>query len=96
MHLSCSLPNNFVYCTIVLIELQADPELAQVLLGNDLNRLQELLRQRNHQKSALKRQQDEELVSNVDFPSQVDVACLILHIALAFIEISVCFKFLTS
>ncbi|KAF7140442.1 hypothetical protein RHSIM_Rhsim06G0233900 [Rhododendron simsii] len=40
---------------------QADPELAQVLLGNDLNRLQEVLRQRHHQKSALRRQQDEEL-----------------------------------
>ncbi|KAG5546766.1 hypothetical protein RHGRI_018817 [Rhododendron griersonianum] len=40
---------------------QADPELAQVLLGNDLNRLQEVLRQRHHQKSALQRQQDEEL-----------------------------------
>ncbi|XP_058219053.1 protein DNA-DAMAGE INDUCIBLE 1 [Rhododendron vialii] len=39
---------------------QADPELAQVLLGNDLNRLQEVLRQRHHQKSVLKRQQDEE------------------------------------
>ncbi|KAH7859426.1 hypothetical protein Vadar_001010 [Vaccinium darrowii] len=40
---------------------QADPELAQVLLGNDLNRLQELLRQRHRQKSELRRQQDEEM-----------------------------------
>ncbi|GAV90395.1 ubiquitin domain-containing protein/UBA domain-containing protein/Asp_protease domain-containing protein [Cephalotus follicularis] len=40
---------------------QSDPELAQVVLGNDLNRLQEVLRQRNRQRSELKRQQDEEL-----------------------------------
>ncbi|XP_021811608.1 DNA damage-inducible protein 1 [Prunus avium] len=40
---------------------QSDPDLAQVILGNDLNRLQELLRQRHRQKSELRRQQDEEL-----------------------------------
>ncbi|ONH99473.1 hypothetical protein PRUPE_6G031700 [Prunus persica] len=40
---------------------QSDPDLAQVILGNDLNRLQELLRQRHLQKSELRRQQDEEL-----------------------------------
>ncbi|XP_044473684.1 protein DNA-DAMAGE INDUCIBLE 1-like isoform X3 [Mangifera indica] len=40
---------------------QADPELAQVFLGNDLNRLQELLKDRHHQRSILRRQQDEEL-----------------------------------
>lgn len=39
---------------------QSDPELAQVLLGNDLNRLQELLRQRHRQRSELRRQQEEE------------------------------------
>lgn len=40
---------------------QTDPELAQVLLGNDLSKLQELLRQRHRQKSELQRQQEEEL-----------------------------------
>ncbi|KAJ4833016.1 DNA damage-inducible protein 1 [Turnera subulata] len=40
---------------------QSDPELAQVLLGNDLNRLQDLLRQRHRQRSELRRQQEEEL-----------------------------------
>ncbi|XP_059444303.1 protein DNA-DAMAGE INDUCIBLE 1 [Corylus avellana] len=40
---------------------QADPELAQVILGNDLNRLQDLLRQRHRQKSELRHQQEEEL-----------------------------------
>lgn len=40
---------------------QTDPELAQVILGNDLNRLQDLLRERHRQRSELRRQQDEEL-----------------------------------
>ncbi|KAK0599644.1 hypothetical protein LWI29_007246 [Acer saccharum] len=40
---------------------QTDPELAQALLGNDLNRIQDLLRERNRQRSQLRRQQDEEL-----------------------------------
>ncbi|KAM7499048.1 hypothetical protein LguiA_023462 [Lonicera macranthoides] len=40
---------------------QTDPELAQVLLGNDLNRLQDVLKERHRQKSVLRRQQDEEL-----------------------------------
>ncbi|KAM7269410.1 hypothetical protein ACFE04_024907 [Oxalis oulophora] len=40
---------------------QADPEFAQVIQGNDLNKLQELLRQRHLQRSALRRQQEEEL-----------------------------------
>ncbi|XP_061983234.1 protein DNA-DAMAGE INDUCIBLE 1-like [Populus nigra] len=40
--------------------LQADPELAQVILGNDLNKLQDLLRQRHRQRSELRRQQEEE------------------------------------
>uniref|UniRef100_A0A7N0VFQ8 Ubiquitin-like domain-containing protein n=1 Tax=Kalanchoe fedtschenkoi TaxID=63787 RepID=A0A7N0VFQ8_KALFE len=40
---------------------QADPELAQVILGNNLNKLQEVLRARHQHRSDLKRQQDEEL-----------------------------------
>ncbi|XP_057991834.1 protein DNA-DAMAGE INDUCIBLE 1 isoform X1 [Hevea brasiliensis] len=40
---------------------QTDPELAQVLLGNDLNKLQDLFRQRHRQRSELRRQQEEEL-----------------------------------
>ncbi|KAK6124036.1 hypothetical protein DH2020_042216 [Rehmannia glutinosa] len=41
---------------------QSDPELAQAILGNDLNRLQDLLRARNHQRSELRRQQEEEMI----------------------------------
>ncbi|XP_057983340.1 protein DNA-DAMAGE INDUCIBLE 1 isoform X3 [Malania oleifera] len=40
---------------------QDDPEFAQVLLGNDLNRLQDILRERHHQRSELSRRQEEEL-----------------------------------
>ncbi len=43
--------------------LQTDPELAQAVLGNDLNRLQDLLRERHRQRSDVRRQQEEELVS---------------------------------
>ncbi|CAI0448577.1 unnamed protein product [Linum tenue] len=43
---------------------QADPELAQLVLGNDLNRLQELLKLRQRQRSELHLQQEAELVSN--------------------------------
>jgi hypothetical protein len=48
---------------IVYWTQQADPELAQVILGNDLNKLQDLLRQRHRQRSELHRQQEEEFVS---------------------------------
>ncbi|KAH9652531.1 protein DNA-DAMAGE INDUCIBLE 1 [Citrus sinensis] len=40
---------------------QSDPELAQVLLGNDLNKLQDLLRERSRQRSELRRRQEEEM-----------------------------------
>ncbi|KAG4935318.1 hypothetical protein JHK82_049609 [Glycine max] len=40
---------------------QSDPELAQAILGNDLNKLQEVLRLRHHQRDELKRQKEEEL-----------------------------------
>ncbi|CAI9772793.1 unnamed protein product [Fraxinus pennsylvanica] len=40
---------------------QSDPELAQAILGNDLNRLQDILRARNRQRGELRRQQDEEM-----------------------------------
>ncbi|XP_022857606.1 DNA damage-inducible protein 1-like [Olea europaea var. sylvestris] len=40
---------------------QSDPELAQAILGNDLNRLQDILRSRNHQRGELRRQQEEEM-----------------------------------
>ncbi|CAL1370390.1 unnamed protein product [Linum trigynum] len=40
---------------------QADPELAQLVLGNDLNRLQELLKLRQRQRSELHLQQEAEL-----------------------------------
>ncbi|XP_071702378.1 protein DNA-DAMAGE INDUCIBLE 1-like [Rutidosis leptorrhynchoides] len=40
---------------------QSDPELAQIILGNDLNKLQDLLRMRHRQRSDLSRQQEEEM-----------------------------------
>nr|GMC72348.1 DNA damage-inducible protein 1 [Ipomoea batatas] len=40
---------------------QNDPELAQAVLGNDLNKLQEILRMRNQQRTELKRRQEEEM-----------------------------------
>ncbi|XP_057430956.1 protein DNA-DAMAGE INDUCIBLE 1 [Lotus japonicus] len=40
---------------------QSDPELAQAILGNDLNRLQEILRLRHRQKDEYRRQKEEEL-----------------------------------
>ncbi|XP_015881741.2 protein DNA-DAMAGE INDUCIBLE 1 isoform X1 [Ziziphus jujuba] len=40
---------------------QSDPELAQAVLGSDLNKLQDILRERNKQRSEYKRQQEEEL-----------------------------------
>ncbi|KAL6275393.1 hypothetical protein ACE6H2_018994 [Prunus campanulata] len=51
---------------------QSDPDLAQVILGNDLNRLQELLRQRHRQKSELRWQQDEELALHYADPFDVE------------------------
>lgn len=44
---------------------QTDPQLAQAILGNDLNKLQQLLRERNRHKTEMRRQQDEELVRNL-------------------------------
>ncbi|CAH1450985.1 unnamed protein product [Lactuca virosa] len=40
---------------------QSDPELAQAVLGNDLNKLQDILRMRHRQRSELRRQQEEEM-----------------------------------
>lgn len=40
---------------------QSDPELAQVILGNDLNKLQEVLRMRHRQRSEYNRHQEEEM-----------------------------------
>ncbi|KAL5577745.1 hypothetical protein UlMin_019444 [Ulmus minor] len=40
---------------------QSDPEFAQAILGEDLNRLQDILRERHRQKSELSRQKEEEL-----------------------------------
>ncbi|KAI4374831.1 hypothetical protein MLD38_012778 [Melastoma candidum] len=40
---------------------QNDPEFAQAIVGNDLNRLQEILRARHGQRSELRRKQEEEL-----------------------------------
>ncbi|KAF9588409.1 hypothetical protein IFM89_009424 [Coptis chinensis] len=38
-----------------------DPEFAQAILGNDLNRLQQILRERHQQRSELQRKQEEEM-----------------------------------
>ncbi|GJX24548.1 DNA damage-inducible protein 1 [Tanacetum coccineum] len=40
---------------------QSDPELAQVILGNDLNKLQIILRARHNQRSEFRRQEEEEM-----------------------------------
>ncbi|KAF5727882.1 DNA damage-inducible protein 1 [Tripterygium wilfordii] len=40
---------------------QNDPELAQAILGNDVNKLQDLLRLRHRQRSELRRRQEDEL-----------------------------------
>ncbi|CAN8259517.1 unnamed protein product [Cochlearia groenlandica] len=40
---------------------QTDPELAQVISGSDLNKLQDVLRSRHNQRSVLQRQKEEEL-----------------------------------
>ncbi|XP_021288019.1 DNA damage-inducible protein 1 [Herrania umbratica] len=40
---------------------QTDPEFAQAVVGNDLNKLQDLLRVRHRQRSELRRQEEEEL-----------------------------------
>ncbi|KAK4787783.1 hypothetical protein SAY86_011616 [Trapa natans] len=40
---------------------QTDPEFAQALLGNDLDKLQSVLRERHRQRSEMRRKQDEEL-----------------------------------
>nr|DAD23807.1 TPA_asm: hypothetical protein HUJ06_025270 [Nelumbo nucifera] len=52
--------------------LQTDPELAQALLGNDLNRLQNLLRERHQQRSDLRRRQEEELALMYADPFDVE------------------------
>lgn len=51
---------------------QNDPELAQAVLGNDLNRLQELLRLRHKHKSELQRRQEEEMALLYADPFDVD------------------------
>ncbi|XWS51678.1 hypothetical protein CRYUN_Cryun11dG0004000 [Craigia yunnanensis] len=40
---------------------QTDPELAQAIVGNDLNKLQDLLRARHQQRSELRRREEDEL-----------------------------------
>ncbi|KAK9733194.1 hypothetical protein RND81_04G050400 [Saponaria officinalis] len=40
---------------------QNDPELAQAISGNDLNKFQEILRQRHQQREVLRRREEEEL-----------------------------------
>ena len=42
--------------------LQSDPQLAQAILGDNINELQNILRSRHLQKMELKRKQEEELV----------------------------------
>ncbi|GMP64898.1 hypothetical protein CsSME_00025943 [Camellia sinensis var. sinensis] len=68
---------------------QADPELAQAIIGNDLNKLQDILRERHSQKSELRRRQEEELVSTciTDFPFSFLGAYRIFHISSSFIEL---------
>ena len=44
------------------LDLQNDPQLAQAILGDDTNELQNILRSHHQQKTELKRKQEEELV----------------------------------
>lgn len=44
------------------LDLQNDPQLAQAILGDDINELQNILRSRHQQRMELKRKQEEELV----------------------------------
>lgn len=54
-----------------MLQPQTDPELAQIVLGNDLNKLQEILRLRHKQRAELLRRKDEEMVDSscIDIPS---------------------------
>ncbi|XP_076882581.1 protein DNA-DAMAGE INDUCIBLE 1-like [Bidens hawaiensis] len=51
---------------------QSDPELAQTILGNDLNKLQEVLRVRHRQRTEYSRQQEEELALHYADPFDVE------------------------
>lgn len=44
------------------LDLQNDPQLAQAILGDDINELQNIMRSRHQQRTELKRKQEEELV----------------------------------
>ncbi|GJZ90216.1 DNA damage-inducible protein 1, partial [Tanacetum coccineum] len=50
---------------------QSDPELAQVILGNDLNKLQIVLRARHNQRSEFRRQEEEEMHFTYEFCSNL-------------------------
>ncbi|KAF6153874.1 hypothetical protein GIB67_001107 [Kingdonia uniflora] len=52
--------------------LQNDPEFAQAVLGNDINKLQNILRGRHQQKSELRRKQEEELALMYADPFDVE------------------------
>ncbi|KAL2945029.1 Protein DDI1-like protein 2 [Bienertia sinuspersici] len=51
---------------------QSDPELAQALSGNDLNRLQEILRQRHRQRAEMRQKENEELALHYADPFDVE------------------------
>ncbi|KMT12651.1 hypothetical protein BVRB_4g091100 [Beta vulgaris subsp. vulgaris] len=51
---------------------QSDPEFAQAISGNDLNKLQEILRQRHHQRAELRKREEEELALHYADPFDVD------------------------
>ncbi|KNA09910.1 hypothetical protein SOVF_149300 [Spinacia oleracea] len=51
---------------------QSDPELAQAISGNDLNKLQDILRQRHHQKAALRQKEEEDLALHYADPFDVE------------------------
>ncbi|PWA97487.1 ubiquitin family protein [Artemisia annua] len=51
---------------------QSDPELAQVILGNDLNNLQDILRVRHRQRSEHNRQKEEEMALLLADPFDVE------------------------
>ncbi|XP_022734619.1 DNA damage-inducible protein 1 isoform X3 [Durio zibethinus] len=54
-------PHETVENLKALLEVETDPELAQAVVGNDLNKLQDILRARHQQRSQLRRREEEEI-----------------------------------
>jgi DNA damage-inducible protein 1 len=68
--------------------LQNDPQLAQAILGDDINELQNILRSRHQQRMELKRKQEEELAllyaDPFDVEAQKKIEAAIRQVGIAF------------